>query len=135
VGDQGVAIGPHLHLEVRIGNPEDFYTSRNPEMWLLPYPTFGMIAGRVIDAQGNLIQAAVIQIKDLNNPSVAIRYAYSYEGDEVNSDFVWQENFTLGDLPEGDYEAFVSDRNGKVLFKQNVSVVSGKIAWIEVVLP
>lgn len=134
VGDQGVAVGPHLHFEIRVGTPYDFYATRNPEMWILPYPTFGMLAGRVTDAAGELLQKVVIQVKDRNNTASTIRYAYSYENDAVHGDWLWGENFTLGDLPEGDYEVIISDRNGKVRFRQDITVVSGKIAWVEIEL-
>ncbi len=36
VGQSGVAIGSHLHFEVRRGNAEDYFSTQNPELWLLP---------------------------------------------------------------------------------------------------
>lgn len=135
VGDTGIAIGPHLHFEVRMGDADDFYATRNPEMWLLPYPTFGTLAGRVINADGDLIQAEIVKVKSLSGPSAAIRYAYSYESDSVNPDTVWGENFTLGDLPEGEYEAFISDKNGRIKFTQQMTITSRQMTWLEIVLP
>ncbi|MBC8100316.1 MAG: peptidoglycan DD-metalloendopeptidase family protein, partial [Armatimonadetes bacterium] len=134
VGDTGIAVGPHLHFEVRIGNPDDFYATRNPELWLLPYPTFGMLAGVVRAADGALIPATLVQVKALADANADLRYAYSYESDSVNSDAAWGETFTLGDLPEGDYEVVVSTNNGRVRFRQTVTVTSGRIAWIEISL-
>jgi murein DD-endopeptidase MepM/ murein hydrolase activator NlpD len=134
VGDQGVAIGPHLHLEVRIGNPFDFYATRNPEMWILPYPMFGMIAGRVTDTDGALLQGVIVTLKSISNPSATLRYATSYESDVVNGDAAWGENFVFGDAPQGEYEIYVSNRSGTVLFRQSITVTSGDLTWVDVVI-
>ncbi len=45
VGATGIALGPHLHFEVRVGNPFDFGATRNPELWLRPFRDYGH-AGR-----------------------------------------------------------------------------------------
>lgn len=134
IGDTGIAIGPHLHFEVRLGDADDFYSTRNPEMWLLPYPTFGMLAGRIIDSAGRLVEGEIIKVSVINDPTADLRYAYSYENDNVNSDTVWGENFTLGDLPEGDYEAVISTRSGTIKFREQITIESGRITWLEIVL-
>jgi murein DD-endopeptidase MepM/ murein hydrolase activator NlpD len=134
IGDTGIAIGPHLHFEVRLDDAEDFYSTRNPEMWLIPYPTFGTLAGRILDGSGSYIQGEIVKVKSLSDTGAELRYAYAYENDKVNPDTVWGENFTLGDLPQGDYEVFISDRNGKVQFTEQVSIQSGRITWVEIKL-
>jgi hypothetical protein len=88
----------------------------------------------VTDGKGQPIHGEIIKVKSLSNPASELRYAYSYENDEVNSDTVWGENFTLGDLPEGDYNVFMSDKNGKVQFERTVSVTSGHLSWVEIEL-
>lgn len=130
VGDKGIAVGPHLHFEVRVGNAEDFGATRNPELWLYPYPTFGTLAGRVVDANGEFQYGVTIQVRQPEN----IRYAHTYEGDSVNSDLLWNENFTLGDLPEGQYEVIVSEETGKIHFRETITISSGKTTWVEIVL-
>ncbi len=132
VGDTGIAIGPHLHFEIRVGDPEDFYSTRNPEMWMYPYPSFGMIAGKVTDSSGRMLRDIQVKVRSLS--SSANWYAYSYEGEEATPDFLWGENFTLSDLPEGSYQVVVSDENGKRLFEQDVSVIPNRIAWVEITL-
>lgn len=133
VGDTGVALGPHLHFEVRSGDPYDFSSTLNPELWLYPYPTFGTLAGRVTDAQGNLVYGIAVAITASGSENT--RYAFTYADDVVNSSPAWGENFTLGDLPEGEYEVLVSTRNGQVLFRQSVTIVRNRTTWVEIVLP
>jgi hypothetical protein len=48
VGATGIALGPHLHFEVRVGDPYNFNATRNPELWLHPYPDYGTLVGRVM---------------------------------------------------------------------------------------
>ncbi|HJO91162.1 MAG TPA: M23 family metallopeptidase, partial [Anaerolineales bacterium] len=44
VGGAGVAKGgSHLHMEIRIGH-NDYLSTRNPELWIRPYPDWGTLA-------------------------------------------------------------------------------------------
>jgi murein DD-endopeptidase MepM/ murein hydrolase activator NlpD len=36
VGDSGIAEGPHLHFEVRVGDVYDYRSTLNPELWINP---------------------------------------------------------------------------------------------------
>lgn len=137
VGDAGVAFGPHLHLEIRVGNtPESFGSVRNPDLWLLPYPKFGTLAGRMTYEDGSPVYEGTISVKRAGLDNAVVRYAYSYNALEtVASDNIWRENFTLGDLPADTYEVFVSDRNGRVRFTQEVVIEAGKTSFVEVVFP
>lgn len=129
VGDSGIAMGPHLHFEVRVGDPYSFGATRNPELWIYPYRTFGTLAGRVTDATGAVLRDVTIQVKSTD----ITRYAFSYAGDSVNGDPTFGENFTLGDLPANYYEVSVNE-NGRVRFQQIVYVYPNRTTWIEVKL-
>lgn len=134
VGATGIALGPHLHFEVRVGDPNDFGATRNPELWLTPYRTYGMIVGRVVDNAGNLLPEVEIQVRRASRSGV-YRYVRSYaDNGLINSDNLWGENFTLGDIPGGDYDVVISDRNGRTHFKQTVTVSADRIAWVEAVV-
>lgn len=130
VGDAGVAIGPHLHFEVRVGDAFNYRTTRNPDLWIRPYPGFGTLAGRVTSTIGADIQGITILVRDTQRT----RETYTYSGDRVNSNPAWDENFTLADLPAGGYDVIVSTSSGRSLFREAVTIRDGKTTWIDVPL-
>jgi murein DD-endopeptidase MepM/ murein hydrolase activator NlpD len=127
VGDSGVAFGPHLHFEVRVGNANSWNSTRNPELWIYPYRTFGTLVGRVTNASGAILYDVTLQVKSTD----ISRYAFSYHDTSVNPDPVFGENFVLGDLPANYYEVSVND-NGRVRFRQIVYVYANRSTWIDV---
>ncbi|MBL8145464.1 MAG: peptidoglycan DD-metalloendopeptidase family protein, partial [Anaerolineae bacterium] len=129
VGAAGIAQGPHLHFEVRVGNPYDYHATRNPDLWIFPYFGFGTLAGRIADSAGNLLRDATLTVVS----DTATRYTFSYAGEPANSDSLFGENWTLGDLPEGYYTVRVSE-SGRVRFEQQVYVFPSKTTWVDVVL-
>lgn len=102
VGQLGVAIGPHLHLEVRVG-PGTYYDTRNPDLWLRPDPGFGVIAGRVVDHQGYFVPQQLVTLHRANEPGRFWRQTFTYPDNIVNSDDDFVETFTFGDVPAGRY--------------------------------
>lgn len=134
VGATGIALGSHLHFEVRVGEPHDFGATRNPELWLFPYRTYGVIVGRVVDNVGNFLPEVEIQVRRAGRSGV-YRYVRTYaDGGRINSDNLWGENFALGDVPAGDYDVVISDRNGRTHFKQTITVSADRITWVEAVV-
>jgi murein DD-endopeptidase MepM/ murein hydrolase activator NlpD len=132
VGDAGVAIGAHLHFEVRVGDPEDYRSTRNPDLWITPYPSFGTLAGLLTDAAGVPVRGVPIIVRPLD-PALQERYTITYEEDVVNSDAAFGENFTYGDLPEGDYEVLVSPQ-GRTYFRQTITITRGRTTWVQGVI-
>lgn len=130
VGDSGIAIGPHLHFEMRAGTPFDYRATRNPELWIQPYRGFGVLVGRVTTLRVNDAYGIVVYVRS----TTLSRETYVYGGDRVNSDPVWNENFTLGDLPEGAYEVVIANRSGRVYFRQAITIEAGRSTWIEIPL-
>ena len=129
VGQSGIARGPHLHFEVRVGNPFDFGATRNPELWLQPFPGQGLLAGRVTDADGAVMSGIMLRVQSND----LTRNAYTYADTTVNSDPLLGENFTLGDLPPGYYAVTVT-LNGRERFSQSVYVLPDQMTWLDVVL-
>jgi hypothetical protein len=101
-GDSGIANGPHLHFEVRVGQ-NGYGQTRNPLLWLYPFADRGVVAGRVSWADGGLIYDAPLELRRLDAPS---DYAATttYADDGVNGDDHWGENFALDDVMAGYYE-------------------------------
>ncbi len=129
VGATGVALGPHLHFEVRVNDPYDFGSTRNPDLWIRPYFNFGTLAGRVTDAGGNLLFDVTLMIESTEST----RYAFSYASTSVNSDPAFGENFTIGDLPMGYYTVTVSE-NGRIRFRETIYVYGNRTTWLNVQL-
>jgi len=130
VGDSGIAIGPHLHYEVRVGDVMNYLNTRNPELWIKPYNGFGTFAGRVVNEDGLALQSTRLMIRADN----FIREFYTYADDTVNSDTYWNENFVIGDLPQGTYEVFINAPNGSILLRQTIEIFAGATTFETLVL-
>lgn len=138
VGATGVAIGAHLHFEVRVGH-NDYASTRNPELWLRPLPYNGLpngvIAGRVMDRDGNLLPEVTVVIRplvtDSDRPRNRFVLTYNDEVPTLNADDRLQENFAIGDVPRGSYSVSV---NTTRLYQQNITVTAGQVSLVTFVV-
>ncbi len=138
VGSTGVAIGPHLHFEVRVG--EILYTAtRNPELWLKPFVVdgtpWGAIAGRVVDTSGNVLPELTVAIRPVRTVAEAPRnrfvLTYALDQYSINGDDRLQENFAIGDMAPGTYSVSVSTTK---LYQQLLTVKPGELAFVTFVV-
>ena len=136
VGFTGIAIGPHLHFEVRVGE-NDYASTRNPELWLKPHKyngqPWGVIAGRVVDTAGNLVPGLTVVIRPvaIDYDVQRTHYLATYAQETLNGDDLLQENFAIGDMPLGTYTVSV---NTTKLYQETVTVEAGHIAWVTFVV-
>jgi murein DD-endopeptidase MepM/ murein hydrolase activator NlpD len=131
VGATGVALGAHLHLEVRLGDPHAYGNTYNPDLWLQPWPTYGTLAGRLLDRSGREMHDIMITMRSVDTGTEY--YTYSYADDEVNPDPYFGETFTRGDLPMGQYRVFVRMR-GVLRFDTTVTIRDGQTSWVDIQL-
>ncbi len=129
-GASGVADGPHLHLEIRVGQ-NDYASTRNPLLWLEPLPQTGVVAGRIVAPDGQLLFEAPISLVrvDATAPYTATT---SYAQGEPNSDLTLGENFVMDDVVPGFYQAIVE--TGGRRFTADLWVYPGRVNWVEMVV-
>lgn len=133
VGSTGVALGSHLHFEVRVGDPFDFYATRNPDLYLYPMEDSAMLVGVVKDTDGNLLPEIPVMIRRVGG---SITYeTYTYGAELPNSSNMWGENFTRGDIREGEYEVTIRTHHGQTVFKETVTLTLDNATWLAITIP
>ena len=127
VGAEGVALGPHLHLEIRLGDPFDYYSTANPELWTQPWENYGVLAARILDPNGEQIKGLRVELIGRGS----YLSGWTYESDTVNSDPYYQENLVIGDVRAGEYDLKVGEiRN--LLYHDKVTIDPGVVTLIEI---
>lgn len=128
VGMSGVALGPHLHFEVRVGE-NSYRGTRNPELWLRPFRGYGTIAGRVITSDGCAVSGLLLRVERTDEERGRYPEVVTYLQGDFNFDEEWGENFLAADAPAGQYRVsfMLNDR----LYEKVVDVEDGRTTFVE----
>lgn len=131
VGMTGIAIGPHLHVEVRLG-ANTYSHNVNPYLWLEPRPGNGAVAIRLLTRDGNTWAGAKISIARFEGgAAVWARQIETYlDTENIGPDPAWGENGAMGDVPAGDYY-LIGSVNGESI-RAEFPVAAGQTTFVEV---
>jgi peptidase M23-like protein len=134
VGQTGVAIGSHLHFEVRQGNVQDYFATRNPELWLAPEKDdnneqYGVMMISIVNEKSQH-QYAEMTLERM--PTASDKGKTFYLDTYVNDMATGEENAAMSDLLPGQYRIALK-YNGH-LFERMVEVQSGKLTQAVIVV-
>jgi murein DD-endopeptidase MepM/ murein hydrolase activator NlpD len=125
VGATGIALGAHLHFEVRLDAPESYWDTRNSELWLAPAAGSGVIAVRVTNEHNQYLPGMRVRFTCSDG---ATRYLDTYWDNGVDPDDLYGENAAMTDVPAGlcNFETTL----GEDKLKQTITVQAGTINFV-----
>jgi murein DD-endopeptidase MepM/ murein hydrolase activator NlpD len=133
IGGTGDVSGPHVHLEVRLGENK-YFSAYNPLLWVVPYLERGVVAGRVTGTDGQLLEDWTVTLTRNNRVSqttttyIAVKRPDQYRDWHTLSDPGWQENFVMSDVPEGEYVISVNIFGQPI--RETITVKAGTTTFV-----
>lgn len=133
VGATGVAGGSHLHFEVRYG-VNNYQNSTNPVLWFSPLVNqasgqTATLAGLIVNSSGEAVPEVSLTLEKLSDEGVIEGHYYfkTYAENGINSHPALNENFSLPDIPPGNYRlTYISGKMYEVFF----TLEPGKLGFI-----
>lgn len=129
VGATGVAFGSHLHIEVRIGDPYDYNATYNPELWLSPWPNFGVFAARIY-RDDQRMEGLRVELQGEGRYFIG----WTYANDNLNGDPYLGENVAIGDMPTGYYDLKVTQGRFTV-YRDTVFIKPDTVTFMDITIP
>lgn len=129
-GATGIADGAHLHFEVRVGE-NSYNSTRNPLLWLYPFPDRGTVVGRVTTSAGEVWHELVVTLSSTDGNNLGYTTT-TYAVGNLNSDPLWNETFAFDDVGGGSYKAVVQIGDKRVT--QEIVVQPYRTTFVEIVI-
>jgi murein DD-endopeptidase MepM/ murein hydrolase activator NlpD len=131
VGMTGIAIGPHLHVEMRVGE-NTYENSVNSYLWLKPAPGDGAVAVRLVTADGRSWPGARLTLARFEDGrAVWGRLIETYlDNENIGPNPSWGENGAMGDVPAG-YYVLIGNVNGEAV-RAEFFVREGQTTFVEI---
>lgn len=131
VGMTGIAIGPHLHVEMRVG-ANTYRHSINPYLWVKPLEGSGTVAVRLLTADGRTLPGARLTLALFDGSrAVWARLIETYlDVENIGPDPAWGENGAMDNVPPGTLY-LVGVVNGQQI-RQEVTVRAGETSFVEI---
>ncbi len=131
VGMSGIAIGPHLHVEMRLG-ANTYQHSVNPYLWVQPVEGTGAVAVLLLTAEGRTIPGARLTLARFEgNAAVWGRLIETYlDTENISPDPAWGENGAMDGAPAGEYY-LVGVVNGESI-RSELTVRAGETTFVEI---
>ncbi len=129
-GATGVADGAHLHFEVRVGQ-NNYNSTRNPRLWLYPFPDRGVVVGRVVTSSGEVWHELVVSLTSPDGTNLG-HTTTTYAAGNLNSDPLWNETFVFDDVGGGSYKAVV--QIGEERVTEEIVVQPYRTTFVEIVI-
>jgi murein DD-endopeptidase MepM/ murein hydrolase activator NlpD len=131
VGMTGIAIGPHLHVEIRLG-ANTYRHSANPYLWVKPLGDTGAVAVRLLTADGRTWPTARLTLAKFEaGRAVWARLIEIYpDAENISPDPAWGENGAMDGVPPG-YYVIVGSVNGERV-RAELTVNAGQTSFVEI---
>jgi murein DD-endopeptidase MepM/ murein hydrolase activator NlpD len=130
VGMTGIAIGPHLHVEIRLG-ANTYFNNVNPYLWMAPLQGHGAVAVRVLTADGRTWPGAYVSLVRYSGGTASwARQIITYmDVENIGPDPAWGENGAMEGVPAGRYYV-IGVVNGERLSAE-IEVQAGRTSFVE----